>query len=397
MKLSVGFGWRSEPAMDRSDFGTVESPISPTSPVAEAANQRGAGGGHGGYGGFDPVEQATLFLTLLSAEYDEQLIELRAFARGGQGAVVRRWFPRRGIPDLARTCVGLANRFDVYVGVQPRGRPQGDRSAVASVACLYADLDCGIGKSYANAKAVQVRLTSFSLVGLCPTMIVASGGGYHAYWMFKEMISISEWSQIHSVLRGLTNSLRGDPAVLDLPRILRVPGTLNHKNARPRQVELVAAHEQRAFTLDDFDWLASTCESPLPAFADSRLLSSDARDIADALRILGWSFTAKRISSERVVAFIVEQPCPFCPGPPTQLEPPRRGTLHIATPSGRARCKRAQCRAGAITTGVLATGEAIGIPFSAWAPIARQETRTSSVASRIGAAPGRLRRFPNRR
>jgi len=69
-----------------------------------------------------------------------------------------------------------------------------------------------------------------------PTMIVESGGGFHAYWKFKEPLIFrddSERDGTHDISFGWQNRFRADnPGITldsthDLPRVLRVPGSMN--------------------------------------------------------------------------------------------------------------------------------------------------------------------------
>jgi putative DNA primase/helicase len=71
---------------------------------------------------------------------------------------------------------------------------------------------------------------------LCPTFIIETGNGYHLYWLLKEPIEkkntakwedkMKEWEAIE---RSIVSQLRADPAVKDIPRILRQPKTFYWK------------------------------------------------------------------------------------------------------------------------------------------------------------------------
>lgn len=88
----------------------------------------------------------------------------------------------------------------------------------------------------------RVALGSFPLH---PTLIVASGGGLHAYWQLKEPLVLPDQADTaKTLLRRLALFFMGDLASAEPARILRVPGTWNRKSAyptpRPVKLEVVA-------------------------------------------------------------------------------------------------------------------------------------------------------------
>lgn len=64
-----------------------------------------------------------------------------------------------------------------------------------------------------------------------PTLIVDSGGGYHAYWIFVEPVMITDANRTHvqEVQAAWVDLIGCDPVSKDLARVLRVPGTSNVK------------------------------------------------------------------------------------------------------------------------------------------------------------------------
>jgi len=126
----------------------------------------------------------------------------------------------------------------------PAGRS--NASDVLRLSALYADLDFkpapqGLGSPHA---CLEVISDLSSALGTQPSVIVFSGGGVQPYWLISDAAIISEESrkQIAAVLRrwGLlvkqfAQANHGDADnVFDLPRILRVPGSINHKTHDPK-------------------------------------------------------------------------------------------------------------------------------------------------------------------
>jgi hypothetical protein len=80
---------------------------------------------------------------------------------------------------------------------------------------------------------------------------VASGGGVHAYWLTDEpwLCSSPESREAIAVLQhAWVLKVGADPTVHDLARILRVPGTLNHKYNPPRPVSFLWCDLARLYT-----------------------------------------------------------------------------------------------------------------------------------------------------
>jgi hypothetical protein len=142
--------------------------------------------------------------------------------------------------------------FNVYFGVCPRSCRKGTKDAVKAVGCLWIDLDA---KDLNGDKAEALkRLREFPYP---PSTIVDSGHGYHAYWLLKEVIEITEPEDvilIESYLGALSDALGADRSAAELARILRLPGTFNVKDpSAPMPVEIVLFEPKRRYNLIDFD------------------------------------------------------------------------------------------------------------------------------------------------
>jgi hypothetical protein len=95
-----------------------------------------------------------------------------------------------------------------------------------------------------------------------PTMMVFSGGGIHIYWTMVEALTIDKWMPLAYALCEATkqHGLKCDTAcTIDAARILRVPGTLNHKYTPPRKVTMLGNPL-------DFDYTNSRLETVLEPY-----------------------------------------------------------------------------------------------------------------------------------
>jgi len=146
----------------------------------------------------------------------------------------------------------LSKEHNVYFGVCPRQEKRGDKKSVKFVWALWSDLDPKFFKS--GKKDILRSLNSFPI---SPTIVVDSGNGIHPYWRLKEPIEISNEKDVLKVeayLRALAKALDGDTSAAELARILRLPGTINHKNHEDlKTVTILELNGKNQCNLIDFD------------------------------------------------------------------------------------------------------------------------------------------------
>lgn len=109
---------------------------------------------------------------------------------------------------------------------------------------FFIDIDCGMGKPYADQAEGMTALKQFIKDAKLPKpMVVNSGRGVHAYWVLEEPMARDEWKPLAEGLKLLCerHKLDADPSVTaDTARILRVPGTFNYKDsANPLHVTVI--------------------------------------------------------------------------------------------------------------------------------------------------------------
>lgn len=133
-----------------------------------------------------------------------------------------------------------------------KGKPKAVRFAsnALSVKAVWIDVDVGVSEPGKKPKypdiptALRAVLVFCRTVGLPqPSAIVYSGGGIHFYWISKTALTPSEWQPYASGLKNLllaNNILCDSGLTTDIVRLLRVPGTFNHKPeyGAPRPVTL---------------------------------------------------------------------------------------------------------------------------------------------------------------
>lgn len=112
---------------------------------------------------------------------------------------------------------------------------------------FWLDLDCGENKPYATqAEAIDALRTFTKSTGLPRPIVVNSGRGIHAYWSLTTTIFYNDWKPAAEALKKCcaAYNLHADPVVTaDAARILRVPETLNFKNAPPAHVDVLVTSQ----------------------------------------------------------------------------------------------------------------------------------------------------------
>lgn len=158
----------------------------------------------------------------------DSIVEVRDLPDGGGRPTTH----RLAVAELGTATLpmpdGNASR---YYGVCTR-RPETTRGRLEDLdecPALWADIDT-LKRGMCAAKSIR----DMSSLPMPPTVVVDTGGGVHAYWVLTEPAVISdegEADRLVHMLKGLCVVVDGDPAVCDLPRVMRLPGSVNIKPA----------------------------------------------------------------------------------------------------------------------------------------------------------------------
>jgi hypothetical protein len=112
---------------------------------------------------------------------------------------------------------------------------------------IWLDVDVKPGnpeKNYGTAKEALHALTAFCAGCALPppsALIFSGGGGFHAYWISKTVLTQEGWRPYAEGLKAaaLRFGLHCDAGITtDAARLLRVPGTYNNKGETPKLVRL---------------------------------------------------------------------------------------------------------------------------------------------------------------
>jgi hypothetical protein len=166
----------------------------------------------------------------------------------------------------------------------PESAIRSQNEYIAALNCLYAEFDA---KDFSHS--LDETLAHVRGLAVPPSVLVASGGGYHCYWLLVEPFVLDtpeKRQRAVDVQRDWVTLVGGDDAAKDIARVLRVPGTLNYKYEPARPVTFVEQDYSRRYhiqilELELDDW-RQTANAPAPRTARTPRTNAPACQ-ADAL------------------------------------------------------------------------------------------------------------------
>ena len=230
--------------------------------------------------------------------------------RDGRQALETSWhnLATTSLARIAARAGAVSAERSVYFGVaiqhpsrQPNPFQRSQNASAYVLPGLYFDLDLASGAHAASTlPATEAEALAFlHSLPARPSLILHTGGGLHAYWLFESplwLLTEADRATMTQLLRQFAQTLcqAGKmhgwtlDALRDLARVLRPAGTINHKYGKP--VRLIEERDLR-YTAADFDWLA-----PLPAPSVSQgsgLGIQDQPDLVAVIEAYGGTLTQK--------------------------------------------------------------------------------------------------------
>ncbi len=171
--------------------------------------------------------------------------------------------------DAAARFVEQHSQESLYVGValaradygpSQRLKLAGNERPPAAIVGLWADIDIADGAHSKSDRLPPDEVAARSILfpePFLPSLLVHSGGGLQAWWIFKEPWELSDDAETQRAANLSARWVRALRAraqargwtldgVADLTRVLRVPGTVNLKIAgRPRPVRILERNDRR--------------------------------------------------------------------------------------------------------------------------------------------------------
>jgi putative DNA primase/helicase len=159
----------------------------------------------------------------------------------------------------------IQDERDVYFGIGSvsHSLPKNERAKVKDVTCLpgfWMDFDIAAPGAHAQTQLPTTAEEALSVLPdfLQPSIVVWSGYGLHLYWLFKEPWELDtpeenqRASDLSLRLQGYIKKLASErgwqiESTFDLARVLRVPGTLNHKKNPSQPVYMTKFESDRRY------------------------------------------------------------------------------------------------------------------------------------------------------
>lgn len=222
-----------------------------------------------------PEDQAIQFV---EAVFPDDLDDDEAIEVFRLPGAVAQWARSRA--EVARLALDLSlSGRDAYVGVSTKAykslgsHARGTEDHALSNLAVVLDVDVGTD-GHPNGKrrppTEEAALALLAALPLKPSLVVRSGGGLHAWYLFKEPLSIRTPSQ-KNLARGCSAGWHEVAqreaskygwtldATHDLVRVFRIPGTKNYKlRQNPRPVELLMHDPKVRYSVEDFEPFAKT-------------------------------------------------------------------------------------------------------------------------------------------
>lgn len=205
------------------------------------------------------LAQALRFLEVLFADRDG-VLDLRFIAP--DGPVQRE--PVESIDAAIEAIRRYGSGRNCYAGIAMRrnaSRAEGAGGAENLLEAVAAtvDFDYKPDDPQGSREELETKLEGM----LPPSIRLFTGGGEHAWWLFEEPLPLStleERERFEAIQRGICDYLGGDFRSTDAARILRIPGTTNHPDAKKlamgrvvAEAMLIRFEPELRYPLDTFD------------------------------------------------------------------------------------------------------------------------------------------------
>lgn len=182
------------------------------------------------------------------------------------------WCAVDDLETAAATIARVGQTGNCYVGVGLHAAPpatgRGKADGVCAIPGLWVDIDlAGPGHKADNLppdiKAAG-QLVTKAMPGMPPTYAVATGGGLHAYWLFREAWEFDddqERDHAKRMNRALQWTIRREARnrgwhvddTADLARVLRPAGTVNRKAGIPERAVTVLRANGPRYGIEDLE------------------------------------------------------------------------------------------------------------------------------------------------
>lgn len=191
---------------------------------------------------------------------------------------------------------------------------RGDAAGVCAIPGLWLDIDIAgpAHKSTNLPPSLDAVHELLAKLPMQPTTIVHSGNGVHCWWLFKELWTFddeAEQDEAANLVRQFQNTFiywakeRGWKLdnTSDLARVLRPPGTWNHKSQPPKPVRVIELDPERRYNQSDFEsYLLEVDQLPKAAEPMEQTIIAGGRNAA--LTSIAGTMRRRGMTKEEILA-----------------------------------------------------------------------------------------------
>ena len=165
------------------------------------------------------------------------------------------------------------------------------------------ELCAGITAWYAECDTLSIeeQLDLYAKSPLMPTFMTLSKKSVHAYWLAKDATE----QNFLRIQMGLQQHYKGDPAMKDIARVLRVPGFFHNKTAEPFMVEIIHAEPSLVYTekqmMDSYPYTVPVLPAVQYERPPASTLHNDPNDVWVTLATLDNKTVLDRLSGTEIV------------------------------------------------------------------------------------------------
>lgn len=234
------------------------------------------------------------------------------------------------------------NGYDAYYALgtfEEAGSREADN--VKQMRAFYMDLDCGVHLKTGKAKDFPDQYTAITALkafvkanNLPRPFLVNSGYGVHVYWPLTAPVDFMTWLPVAEKLKALAKAqgFKADETVTaDAARVLRVPGTRNHKGDDPKDVSFYGMSAPVPVAFFDFAAALDAVAGSLPTTLPTRRYTPDVANSAMMDALIGKREASFKLIMQKTVAGKGCAQLAYCIENRTVLEEPMwRAALSIA-------------------------------------------------------------------
>jgi hypothetical protein len=138
-------------------------------------------------------------------------------------------------------------RRGLFVCVSTVADNRRNKDNVRETVCLHADVD------FKNLDCDEPTIrAALETLPTPPSIVIRSGNGLHLYWLLREVVETQRIrDRLEAALRQLAAVCGGDPAVAEVSRLMRLPGTHNTKKGDWREVVIERLDADLRYELED--------------------------------------------------------------------------------------------------------------------------------------------------